>query len=66
MRLDQRGPNNEIYHESEQREYRFQHIERLAFERPYITISDEKKTKTTCAICVEDFLITDQVRETLC
>ncbi len=55
-----------MYYDAEQREYRFQHIARLAFERPYITISDEKKTKTTCAICVEDFKITDQVRETLC
>lgn len=54
-RLDQRGPNNDYFVEAEQREYRFQHIERLSFERPYITISDEKKTKITCAICVEDF-----------
>ena len=62
IRLELIGSNGEYFQEAFLREQKFQKVSLLARQRLFNQAEDHKKI--TCAICVEDFVIGDQVRET--
>jgi hypothetical protein len=49
-----------------ERETKFLKVDKFAPELLYSSCKEIKKSQTTCAICVEDFVDKDQVRVTAC
>ena len=66
IRRAMRGPNGEEFTDVDIREARFAKVDTLARERPFSMLNDTKRSQTTCAICVEDFVPEDLVRSTQC
>ena len=66
IRRAARGPGGEPYSEADAREARFRKVDKFAPEHLYKDCKDIKKSQTTCAICVEDFVDKDVTRMTAC
>ena len=65
-RRHMRSANGELYAEIDQRESKFRKVNKHAPEKLYSECAQIKKSQTTCAICVEDFIEKDIVRVTAC
>ena len=66
IRRQMRGPNGELFNDMEGREINFRKVDKFAPEKNYVSVKQNLKSQTTCAICVEDFVDKDQIRLTSC
>lgn len=66
IRRSTRAPNGETFSNPEEREQKFRKVDKFAPEHEYVDCKILKKSQTTCAICVEDFVDKDLVRITGC